>query len=264
MSDPNPSATVKSGAVDTHCHLFLLDHQPADVVEASRAVGVDRLICVGIDPETSLRSAEIAGSHPGVFATAGLHPNSAAEMDGRAAADIEELLSGPHVVGVGETGMDLFRMGAPADVQERVFRMHVELGRESGIPLVVHVREAWDDVLRVLREGSAERVVLHCFSGDAAVARECAARGYFLSFAANITYPKNVHLREAAAAVPLDRLLTETDSPFLSPQKQRGTDNSPSNVIAVIGAIAEARGETFGDVFEATERNAFAAFPALR
>jgi TatD DNase family protein len=139
----------------------------------------------------------------------------------------------------------------------------VALGRESGLPLVVHVREAWDDVLRVLREGSAERVVLHCFSGDAAVARECAARGYFLSFAANITYPNNVHLREAAAAVPLDRLLTETDSPFLSPQKQRGTDNSPSNVIAVIGAIAEARGEAFDDVFEATERNAFAAFPAL-
>jgi TatD DNase family protein len=250
--------------VDTHCHLFLLDHQPADVVEASRAAGVDRLICVGIDPETSRRSAEIAGSHPGVFATAGLHPNSAGEMDGRVAADIEELLSGPHVVGVGETGMDFFRMGAPADVQERVFRMQVALGRESGIPLVVHVREAWDDVLRVLREGSAERVVLHCFSGDAAVARECAARGYFLSFAANITYPKNVHLREAAAAVPLDRLLTETDSPFLSPQKQRGTDNSPSNVIAVIGAIADARGETFDDVFEATAINAFAAFPALR
>ena len=264
MSDPNPSAMVKSGAVDTHCHLFLLDHQPAEVVEASRAAGVDRLICVGIDPETSRRSAEIAASHPGVFATAGLHPNSAAEMDARAAAALEELLSGPHVVGVGETGMDFFRMGAPADVQERVFRMHVALARASGIPLVVHVREAWDDVLRVLREGSAERVVLHCFSGDAAIARECAARGYFLSFAANITYPKNEHLREAAAAVPLDRLLTETDSPFLSPQKQRGTDNSPSNVIAVIRAIAGSRGETFDDVFEATARNAFAAFPALR
>jgi TatD DNase family protein len=250
--------------VDTHCHLFLLDHQPADVVEASRAAGVDRLICVGIDPESSRRSAEIAGSHPGVFATAGLHPNSAGEMDDQVAADLEELLSGPHVVGVGETGMDFFRMGAPPDVQERVFRMHVALGRASGIPLVVHVREAWDDVLRVLREGSAERVVLHCFSGDAVAARECAARGYFLSFAANITYPKNAHLRDAAAAVPLDRLLTETDSPFLSPQKQRGTDNSPSNVIAVIRAIAEARGETFDDVFEATARNAFAAFPALR
>jgi TatD DNase family protein len=263
MSDPNPSATVKSGAVDTHCHLFLLDHQPADVVEATRAAGEDRLSCVGIDPETSRRSAELAGSHPGVFATAGLHPNTAGEMNDRVAADSEELLSAPHVVDVCETGMDFFRMGAPADVQERVFRMQVALGRESGLPLVVHVREAWDDVLRVLREGSAERVILHCFSGDASAARECAARGYFLSFAANITYPKNGHLREAAAAVPLDRLLTETDSPFLSPQKQRGTDNSPSNVIAVIGAIAEVRGETFDDVFEATERNAFAAFPAL-
>ena len=264
MSDPNPSATVKSGAVDTHCHLFLLDHQPAEVVETSRTAGVERLICVGIDPETSRRSVEIARSLPGVFATAGLHPNSAGQMDDRAATAIEELLSSPYVVGVGETGIDLFRMGAPPDVQERVFRMHVALSRDVGIPLVVHVRDAWDEVLRVLREGSADRVVLHCFSGDVALARECAARGYFLSFAANITYPKNVHLREAAAAVPLDRLLTETDSPFLSPQKQRGTDNAPSNVIEVIGAIAAARGEAFDDVLEATARNAFAAFPGLR
>lgn len=264
MSDPNPSAPVKSGAVDTHCHLFLLDHQPAEAVEASRLAGVERLICVGIDPETSRQSLEYAGSFRGVFATAGIHPNSAEEMDDRAGAVIEELLSSPLVIGVGETGMDLFRLGAPADVQERVFRMHVALSRDSGIPLVVHVREAWDDVLRVLAEGSAERVVLHCFSGDAAIARECIARGYFLSFAANITYPKNPHLREAAAAVPLDRLLTETDSPFLSPQKQRGSDNSPSNVLEVIGAIAQARGEAFDDVLEATARNAVAAFPGLR
>src|SRR5439155_17234855 len=172
-----------------HCHLFLLDHQPAEVVEASRLAGVERLICVGIDPETSRQSPEYAGSFRGVFATAGIHPNSAGQMDDRAGALIEEVLSSPLVIGVGETGMDLFRLGAPADVQERVFRMHVALSRDSGIPLVVHVREAWDDVLRVLAEGSAERVVLHCFSGDAAIARECVARGYFLSFAANITYP---------------------------------------------------------------------------
>ena len=107
--------------------------------------------------------------------------------------------------------------------------------------MVVHVREAWPDVLRVLDEGSAEHVVIHCFSGDADIARECAARGYFMSFAGNVTYPKNEHLRQAAAAVPIDRLLVETDSPFLSPQKKRGTDNHPSNVMITLAELATVR-----------------------
>ena len=263
MDGSNPSGPVKSGAVDTHCHLFLLDRQPAEVVEASRAHGVDRLICVGIDPDTSRLSAEIAASLPEVFATAGIHPNSAAEMDQKAWAAIEELVSSPYVVGVGESGMDLFRMGAPADAQERVFRLHIALSRGSGTPLVVHVRDAWDEVLRVLDEGSAEDVVLHCFSGDARIARECAERGYFVSFAANVTYPKNQHLRDAAVAVPLDRLLAETDSPFLPPQKRRGRDNAPSNVVSVIEELAIARGESFETVLEATAANANVAFPGL-
>ncbi len=264
MSEPNPEPTVQSGAVDSHCHLFLLDEAPQAAVEAARDVGVDTMVCVGIDPETSRRSIELAESFRGVFATVGLHPNSASEMDARCGAELEGLLANPLVVGLGETGMDFFRMGAPREDQERVFRLHIALSRESGTPLVVHVRDAWLDVLQVLDETSAERVVLHCFSGDVDVARECASRGYFLSFAANITYPKNRHLRDAAAAVPLDRLLTETDSPFLSPQHLRGRDNAPSNVVAVIEALAEARAETVGTVRDATSVNARGAFPALR
>ncbi len=264
MSEPNPSAQVKTAVVDTHCHLFLLDQQPAETVEASRAAGVERLICVGIDPETSRASLELAESFRGVFAAVGLHPNSADRMDARTGAEIEQLLSSPHAIGVGESGMDFYRMGAPIEVQERVFRTHIALARESGKPVVVHARDAWSDVLRVLEEGSADRVVLHCFSGDATVARECAARGYYLSFAANITYPANAHLREAAAAVPLDRLLTETDSPFLAPHRLRGRDNAPANVVDVVEAIANARGETFDRVAEATSNNARAAFPSLK
>lgn len=264
MSEPNPEPTVKSGAVDSHCHLFLLDEGPSAAVEAARAAGVDTLICVGIDPETSRRSVELAESFRGVFATVGLHPNSASELDPQAGAELEELLANPQVVGVGETGMDFYRMGAPREEQERAFRLHISLSRETGTPLVVHVRDAWPAVLQVLDEGSAERVVLHCFSGDAGVARECAARGYFLSFAANIAYPKNGHLRDAAAAVALDRLLTETDSPFLSPQSLRGRDNAPANVVAVIEAIANARGESFETVRDATSANARDAFPGLR
>jgi TatD DNase family protein len=144
-----------------------------------------------------------------------------------------------------------------------VFRLHVALSRSTGLPLVVHVRDAWPEILRLLDEGSAERVVLHCFSGDAGVAQECVERGYFLSFAANITYPKNEHLRAAVAAVPLDRVLVETDSPFLSPQPTRGRDNEPANVRSVIEEIARVRGGSFDRVRDATATNARAAFPRL-
>jgi TatD DNase family protein len=128
----------------------------------------------------------------------------------------------------------------------------------------VHVREAWPDVLRVLDEGSAEHVVIHCFSGDADIARECAARGYFMSFAGNVTYPKNEHLRQAAAAAPIDRLLVETDAPFLSPQKKRGTDNHPSNVVITLAELATVRDDDLRSLTEATAANARRAFPGLR
>jgi len=264
MSDQNPEVGVKSGAVDSHCHLFLLEEEPTEAVKAARAAGVDTLVCVGIDPPTSRRSVELAESLRGVFATAGMHPHTASDFDAKAGAAIEELLANPQVVGLGECGLDFFRMRSPREDQERVFRLHVALSREAGLPLVVHVRDAWPDILQLLDEGSAERVVLHCFSGGVEIARECAARGYHLSFAGNVTYPKNAHLREAAAAVPLDRLLVETDSPFLAPQPLRGRDNAPANVFAVIEEIARTRGEPTDVIREATSANARAAFPRLR
>lgn len=264
MSDRNPEGPVKSGAVDNHCHLFLLEGEPVAAVEAAKAVGVDTLICAGIDPETSRRSLDVAESLAGVFATAGIHPHDASRFDEEAGAEIEELLGNPLVVGVGECGLDLFRMRSPQGDQERVFRLHVALSRSSGLPLVVHVRDAWPEILRLLDEGSAERVVLHCFSGDVDIARECVERGYFLSFAANITYPKSEHLREAISAVPLDRVLVETDSPFLSPQRTRGRENEPANVLSVIEEIARVRGDSFDRVRGATTTNSRVAFPRLR
>jgi TatD DNase family protein len=250
--------------VDTHCHLFLVDREPSLVVEAAREAGVDRLICVGVDPATSARSLEIADSIAGVFATAGMHPHDAGLLDAAAGARIEELLHDPRVVAVGECGLDYFRMRSPLEDQVRVLKMHIALSNESGKPMVVHVRDAWPDVLRVLDEGSAERVVIHCFSGDAEIARECAKRGYWLSFAGNVTYPKNEHLRQAAVVVPIDRLLVETDSPFLSPQKKRGTDNHPSNVLITLAELATVRGDDVRTLIEATAANARAAFPGLR
>ncbi len=262
--DHNPELPVHTGAVDTHCHLFLMDPEPRAAVEAARAAGVDRLICVGVDPATSARALELADSLAGVFATAGLHPHDAGDLDAPAGARIEELLGDPRVAGVGETGLDFFRMRSTPEEQQRAFAIHIAWSRESGKPLVVHVREAWPEVLRLLDEGSAEHVVMHCFSGTPEIARECAQRGYFVSFAGNLTYAKSEHLRSAAAALPLDRVLAETDSPFLAPQPLRGRANEPANVIATIEAIAFARDEPFERVRDATSANARIAFPALR
>ncbi len=263
VSDRNLQLRPDSGAVDTHCHLFLLDLEPAGVVETARAAGVDRLICVGIDVETSARSAELADSIEGVFATAGMHPHDASGFDDQAAARIEEMLQDPRVIGVGECGLDYFRMHSPVAEQIHCLRTHIAWSNESGKPMIVHVRDAWPDVLRVLDEGSAEHVVIHCFSGDTDIARECAARGYFTSFAGNVTYPKNEHLRQAAATVPMDRLLVETDSPFLAPQKLRGSDNQPANVMLTIAELARVRGDDVENLVAATSGNAHSAFPGL-
>jgi TatD DNase family protein len=253
-----------AGAVDTHCHLFLLEGDPSSAVEDAREAGVDTLVCVGIDPESSRRSVELAESFRGVFATAGMHPHTASAFDAQAGAALEELLDNPQTLAVGECGLDYFRMLSPREDQERVFRAHVAWSRQVDKPLVVHVRDAWDDALRVLEEERAERVVLHCFSGDSRIARECVSRGYYLSFAGNVTYPKNEHLQDAARETAPSRLLVETDSPFLAPQRLRGKDNAPANVVAVIEALAEIRGENVEEVRAATAENARAAFPGLR
>jgi TatD DNase family protein len=256
MGDQNPELAVQPGAVDTHCHLFLLEEEPLAVVESAKAAGVDRLICVGVDPETSRRSLELADSVEGLFATAGMHPHDADRWDAEAGARIEELLEDPRMVAVGECGLDFFRMRSPAEDQLRCLKAHIALSNETGKSMVVHVRDAWPEVMRTLEEGSAEKVVIHCFSGDAEVARECAARGYWISFAGNVTYPKNEHLRQAARAVEIDRLLVETDSPFLAPQKLRGRDNEPANVMLVAEELARVRGDDAA--------NARSAFPGMR
>jgi TatD DNase family protein len=262
-----PEGEVEPGralAVDTHCHLFLMEEDAAQVLARAKRAGVGVLICAGIDAETSRRSAELAESFRGVFATAGVHPHTASEFDQRTGTVIEELLSNPMVVAVGETGLDYLRNLSPPEDQRRAFKTHIALSRETGKPLVVHVRDAWEDALSILAAEGAERVVLHCFSGDEAIAREAQARGYFCSFAGNITYPKADHLRRAAASIDAGHLLVETDSPFLSPQEVRGSANSPSNLMAVLRTLAEVSAFDLGSVIASTAEAALAAFPMIR
>lgn len=255
---PGPSA------VDTHCHLFLMESDPSVSVAAARAAGVGALVCVGVDQESSRRSLEIAESFPGVFAAAGVHPHDASAFDRATGAAIEQLVGSPLVVGIGETGLDYFRELSPREEQRRAFRAHIGLSRETGKPLVVHIRDAWEDAYRILEEERAERVVLHCFTGDEALAVEAAARGYHLSFAANVTYPNAGALRRAAAAVPEDRLLLETDSPFLPPQSMRGRPNRPESVLEVAAVLAAARGLDVERMLRRTTGSAFEAFPLMR
>jgi len=253
-----------SSAVDTHCHLFLMEEDAADAVAAARRAGVSRMICVGIDPDSSRKSRELAESFRGVFATAGTHPHTASEFDRRAGAAIEELAADPLIVAIGETGLDYYRRLSPPEDQQRAFRTHIALSRETGKPLVVHVRDAWDDALRILAEESAERVVLHCFSGDEVVAKEAATRGYFVSFAGNVTYPKGEALRAAAATVDAGSLLVETDSPFLSPQSVRGGPNAPANLILTLQELARVRGLNLDQMVEVTAKAAVRAFSLTR
>jgi TatD DNase family protein len=260
---PNRELRVQRPAVDTHCHLFLLERDTGVVLQEALDAGVGTVVCPGIDPESSRRALELAESYPGVFATAGMHPHDASRFDARARSEIETMLENPQVVAVGECGLDFYRMRSPREEQVRVLKDHIALARDAGLPLVVHVREAWPDILRLLDEGSPD-VVLHCFTGDVETALGCADRGWHLSFAGNITYPKNAQIRDAAAAIPLERVLVETDSPFLAPQRIRGRDNAPANVVDVIETIATVRGETVENVRTATASNAMNAFRRLR
>ena len=251
-------------AVDTHCHLFLVERETRAVLDEAWAAGVGSMVCVGIDAETSRQAAELAQSYRGVFATAGVHPHTASEFDRVAGSTVEELLADPLVVGIGETGLDYFRKHSPEEDQQRAFRTHIALSRETGKPLVVHVRDAWSDAMRILEVERAERVVLHCFTGGPDLAREACDRGYFVSFAGNVTYPNAAGIRDAAAAAGLAHIVVETDSPFLPPQTLRGTDNAPSNLPAVLGTVAEAKGLTLERMVEVTADNARRAFPHLR
>jgi TatD DNase family protein len=252
---------VPGGLVDTHCHLFLMEDDPAAVVADAVEAGITQLVCAGIDPDTSRRSIDLASENSGVvFATAGMHPHTADALDDAAKRAIEAMVAEPSVVAVGETGLDWFRMHAPREDQLASLAWHVGLSVAVAKPLVVHVREAWEDVLRLLADEGAERVVIHCFSGDAAIAAECAARGYTISFAANVTYPRNPELREAAAAAPLERLVVETDSPFLPPEGLRGRVNVPGNAWAAARAVATEKGEPVEAVAGALAANARSVF----
>ena len=243
---------------DSHAHLDACDEEASLLVERARAEGVTRIVTIGTGIESCRTALEIADRHEGVHAALGIHPHEAASTEAKRADELRELLSHPKAVAVGETGMDTVRRYATLDEQRRLFDTHIELAAELGLPIVIHNRAADSDVAAAL-EAFDGPVVLHCFSSPALMS-VAVDRGYYVSFAGNVTYPKADALREAAAAVPLDRVLVETDSPYLAPQPKRGERNEPANVVHTLSALAEARGASAGELAAATHANAAAVF----
>jgi TatD DNase family protein len=236
--------------IDDHCHLERDPAQAAEQIAAAAEAGVERLITVGCDVAQSADYASIAAAHPGVlWATAGVHPHDAKDgIDG-----LEALLAQPEVVAVGECGLDFHYDHSPRDVQRSVFADQIALAHAHDLALVIHTREAWEETFDVLAaEGVPERTVFHCFSGGPEEAQRCLDLGAVLSFSGIVTFPSATDLQAAARMCPLDRLLVETDSPYLAPVPHRGKRNQPAWVSVVGAAVAGLRGISEADLAAAT------------
>jgi TatD DNase family protein len=274
VSDPRPPAPepLPRPVVDNHCHLDMTldgseEWSPETALAAAAEVGVTRIVQIGCELEGARWAVDVAERVPGIVAGVALHPNEAPRLAARGAfeeawTEIEQLARHPRVRAVGETGLDHFRTGEEGRAaQEDSFRRHVDLAKRLGKALVIHDRDAHEDVLRVVdSEGAPERVVMHCFSGDRDFARACLDRGFWLSFAGTVTFRNAVGVREAMQAAPLDRVLVETDAPFLTPTPHRGRPNASYLVPLTVRFMAEQRGDDLATLCEAVEANTFAAF----
>lgn len=243
--------------IDTHAHLDALD-DPDAAVERAREAGVSRILTVGTDPARCRRALELAEDHEGVYAILGIHPHEAGRVEPGAIQEVRRLQSHPKAVAVGEIGLDHFRDYAPRDAQRRLLDAQLALAADIGKPVVIHTRAADEDTRAALASFSGT-VVLHCFSSTRLLA-EALERGWYVSFAGNVTFPKATDLRLAATQVPADRILAETDAPYLAPQPVRGRRNEPAFVRHTLAALAAARGEEPAELEARIERNAAACF----
>jgi TatD DNase family protein len=251
--------------IDSHTHLSLCDGPEAEVVAAAREAGVERMLTVGMDAASNPAAIDAAERHDGVFAAVGRHPNEATGFGEEAVVEIARLGAHGKVRAIGETGLDYYRDYAGRDDQRRAFAAQIEIARELDLPIVIHARDpegssaATDEIFATLGAAGDQPVVLHCFSATQRVA-EAAERGWYCSFAGNVTYPSAEALREAAAQVPDELLLVETDAPYLSPQEKRGKRNEPANVVATARLVAELRGVSYEELERTVEANARTLF----
>ena len=249
MTPPPPPGSVEEplpapGAFDAHTHMDIMGVPVDGVLAAARAVGIGRVVNVGCDLPSSRWSVATAAEYPEAYATVAIHPNETSQLNDRRAetlAEIESLAASPEVVAIGETGLDYYRDWSPRDVQREWFRAHIELARRTGKTLMIHDREAHEDILAILADEGPwppYSVIFHCFSGDARMAERCAQAGYVMSFAGNVTFKNADSLRDAARVAPPELILAETDAPYLTPVPHRGKPNSPAMTAYTIRALA--------------------------
>ncbi|TYP00119.1 TatD DNase family protein [Geothermobacter ehrlichii] len=250
--------------IDTHAHLdsgqFRDDLN--EVLQRASDNGIQHIITIGCDLESSRINCRLAENNSRLSAAVGIHPHDAASLDDAAIATLRQLAAKPGVVAIGEIGLDYYRDRSPRDSQRRAFRRQLRLARELGLPVIVHDRDAHEDVIAILEEEDAGSIggVMHCFSGDQALARACIDLGFYISFAGPVTYPKNEALREVARMVPTEHLLIETDCPYLSPQPCRGRRNEPAHMRMTAETIAEVKGLSLEDIARITSVNAHRLF----
>lgn len=251
--------------VDSHAHLdgnrFADDLE--ETLNRAEAQGIETILTVGCDLDSSRRSVNLAERYPQIFASVGIHPHDAATADKEALNELCRLATtSDRVVAIGETGLDYFRDRSPREIQQKAFAQQIRLARKLNLPLIIHDRDAHEDTIRILREEKASEVggVLHCFSGDLTMARECVALGFYISFPGTLTYPNNEALREVARGLSIDVMLIETDCPYLAPQQWRGKRNEPAYVRATAECLAELKGLSLEDVARITSLNSYRLF----
>jgi TatD DNase family protein len=244
--------------IDTHAHLDACSDPVDALVARALAAGVERIVTVGTTIDSCRAALAAADAHDGVYAALGIHPHEAGGDEASRLDELRELLAHPKAVAVGETGLDWFRDYAPREAQQRLFAAELDLAGELDKPVVVHTRAADDDTLAAL-DAFDGTVVLHCFSSPHLLPRAL-ERGWYVSFAGNATFPKAVDLRLAATQVPVERLLAETDCPYLAPQPVRGRENEPAFVPHTVAALAAARGEDAGELAARIDANAAHCF----
>lgn len=246
--------------IDSHTHLYLCEEPDAELVERAVAAGVVKMLAVGTNSASSRAALAAAEAFPQVYASVGRHPNEAHGFDDADLVELEALAEHPRCVAIGETGLDYYREHAARDDQKRAFKAQIALARSTGTPLIIHTRDADEDLLAMLAaEAAGLQVVIHCFSMPDRL-QECLDRGYSISFAGNVTYKNAADLAEAARVTPAERLLIETDAPYLTPQVVRKHRNQPAYVAHTAAFIAELRGISVDELGATVERNAARVF----
>ena len=244
--------------IDTHCHLDFeqFDNDREEVIQRAKELGIDYIINIGSSVVGSEKSIELTKKYNFIFATVGIHPHEADNFNQDVKEKLYILVKNPKVVAIGETGLDYFKSYSSKESQERLFLCLIDLAKQLKLPLVIHCRDAQKDILKILKQEKINKAVVHCFSGDEDFLDSCLEEGFFISFTCNITYKNAYHLRDLVKKTPLERIMLETDAPFLPPQEFRGKRNEPAYLKFLAKVIAELKGIEIEELGRITTENA--------